>query len=534
MEKEKLINHYQAIALIEDRAAKLKVIDDLAELEIIERYERLSKVNQSVKLQALTMEACRYSVADWINDWCWTLDPRLELKMRPFLLFPKQLEYLQWRERLRSHSLNGLVEKSRDSGMSWINAAHHLHCWLFEENFAGAFGSNKEEQVDQKGNPKTLFEKIRILLRYLPVWMRPSEFDWRQHDNFRRLINPSNGSTISGECGDDMGRGGRSSMYDWDEVAFTEHASAKEAALSGNTNVLFYTSTVQGHNFFYTKRSHLSKSNPDWVFCFHWSQDPRKDIHWYREQTEKFDPVTVASEIDLNYGASVEGIYIIYDWVMAAVDLELPPSRSKQPRIAAMDVAGMGKNLSVFGVREGNRVIHIQHWDKMTPTDSAYFAAELCEQWGVSLFVFDSDGEVGGELAGTLNAMSHLSFQYIPLHGGAAASDIWWESEQKTAKDKFFNARAEWWGQVWFYCKNAYDYKNGIRDDFTASDLISIPNHPTLIQQISQPKRFFTPSRKIKIESKQEMRDRGLESPDHADMLAYLFAPVDIGMWGNL
>ncbi len=55
--------------------------------------------------------------------------------------------------------------------------------------------------------------------------------------------------------------------------------------------------------------------------------------------------------------------------------------------------------------------------------------------------------------------------------------------------------------------------------------MISIPNHPQLIAQLSLPLYMRTESGKIQLESKQKMAQRGVASPDFADMLSYLFAP---------
>jgi hypothetical protein len=57
------------------------------------------------------------------------------------------------------------------------------------------------------------------------------------------------------------------------------------------------------------------------------------------------------------------------------------------------------------------------------------------------------------------------------------------------------------------------------------ADLISIPNHQDLILQLSTPLYDKIQNGKTKIESKLDMRDRSVESPDFADALAYCFAP---------
>jgi hypothetical protein len=71
------------------------------------------------------------------------------------------------------------------------------------------WGSNKAEQVDVLGNPKSIFEKLRMLIRALPDCLRPSAvdgIDLKQHT----CRNPDNGAVIDGEIGKNIGRGGRS------------------------------------------------------------------------------------------------------------------------------------------------------------------------------------------------------------------------------------------------------------------------------------------------------------------------------------
>jgi hypothetical protein len=47
----------------------------------------------------------------------------------------------------------------------------------------------------------------------LPDWMKPKGFVEKVHDNYMRIINPDNGATITGEAGDNIGRGGRYNVF---------------------------------------------------------------------------------------------------------------------------------------------------------------------------------------------------------------------------------------------------------------------------------------------------------------------------------
>ncbi len=92
----------------------------------------------------------------------------------------------------------------------------------------------------------------------------------------------------------------------------------------------------------------------------------------------------------------------------------------------------------------------------------------------------------------------------------------------RTSQEKFVNARAEWWWMLRERFRKTWEVVNE-GADYTSDELISIPNHATLIQQLSLPLAEPNEAGKIRIESKANMRRRGVASPDFADMLAYLF-----------
>jgi hypothetical protein len=80
--------------------------------------------------------------------------------------------------------------------------------------------------------------------------------------------------------------------------------------------------------------------------------------------------------------------------------------------------------------------------------------------------------------------------------------------------DDFFNARSEW---CW-----------KLRERFECGDIDIDPNDKELAKQLGKIKLSMTSKGQIKVESKDEMRKRGLSSPDRADALAYAFANIDI------
>lgn len=264
-------------------------------------------------------EKCRDDIMHWVMTWVDTYDPRFIADgcppVMPFQLFPKQADMLLWMQDRERCQEDGVCEKSREVGVTWLCCAYLLHGWLFRPGFRGGVGSRKLELVDKIGDPKSIFEKIRMILRGLPVWMIPKGFSWSKHDNHCRLLNPSNGSTISGEGGDEIGRGDRASLYIVDEAASIEHPEMVDAALSQTTRCRIDVSTPKGtHIPFYKKLISLPERQR---FRIHWKDDPRKSQEWYDRECKRIgDPYIIAQELDIDHAAAAEGL----EWPAAFFD----------------------------------------------------------------------------------------------------------------------------------------------------------------------------------------------------------------------
>jgi len=125
----------------------------------------------------------------------------------PFVLFPKQAEFIDWLVERWKGREDGLVEKSRDMGLSWLCVSIAATLWLFNPGIVIGFGSRKEEYVDRIGDPKSLFWKLREFINNLPIEFQPSGWNADKHAPFMRVLNPENGAAIVGEAGDNIGRG---------------------------------------------------------------------------------------------------------------------------------------------------------------------------------------------------------------------------------------------------------------------------------------------------------------------------------------
>jgi phage terminase large subunit len=408
--------------------------------------------------QALPVLTLHYknNPAQFISDWGMTFDPRnVERNLPtaiPFLLFPRQVEWVAWLLERWKNQEPGLTEKSREMGVSWLCVATACTLCLFNPGMVIGFGSRKEEYIDQKGNPKALFEKARFFLSSLPPEFLEG-WDREKHAPFGRILFPGSGSAITGESGDGIGRGDRASLYIIDESAFLEHPELIDASLSQTTNCRIDVSTPNGYNNPFAIKRHSGKIS---VFTFRWQSDPRKGEDWYRKQVEILDPVTLASEVDIDYRGSVEGQLIPTSWIHAAIGAaqKLGIQRTGQ-RYASLDVADEGKDSNCLAARHGIELQYLKSFSgkgrDIYKTTVRAFA--LCDELGFTSLTYDGDG-LGAGVRGDANNINDerdkAEKSVIHITAFRGSGQVWQPEKEmvkgRKNKDFFANAKSQaWW-----------------------------------------------------------------------------------------
>lgn len=167
---------------------------------------------------------------------------------------------------------------------------------------------------------------------------------------------------------------------------------------------------------------------------------------------------------------------------------------SKFPVVFGVDVARFGDDQSVICVRQGRKMLK-QY--KFRGLDTMALAAQVVEKSTehkpAAIFI-DGVG-VGG---GVVDRCKQLGLKVFDVNAGAAATD----------KDAYKNKRAEMWGGMRDWLQSGASI---IADSELESDLIGI-------------EYGYTPLQQIILEKKEDMKKRGLASPDCADALALTFA----------
>lgn len=477
----------------------------------MERAERLERIRAEPGIIPGLKAYYKDNPVAFINDWGMTFDPRLaevgQETTLPFILFPKQAEFIGWLlERWRGRE-DGLAEKSRDMGISWLCVAFAVWMWLFYDGVVIGFGSRKEEYVDDLNDPKSLFWKARAFVNLLPVEFRPAGWDAKRHAPFMALKNPENNSAIVGESGDNIGRGNRTSIYFKDESAFYERAESIDAALSQTSNCKIDVSTPNGNgNPFYRKR-HSGKVK---VFTFHWRDDPRKGPEWYAKQQNDLDAVVLAQEVDIDYNASTNDAWISGALVEAAQRLGPADVEPNGPWCIGVDAAHMGDDESTIYARRGLLTLPGTIRKGLDGQNLAGAVEDICRglEAGsgiIGLIAIELDGP--GVSAYDCLKRGRYADKVVGLHTGARLSD-----------DKNYNVKAKLW-------RSALEYLKVGGCSMPVVDSDGRPDSELKAQIASY--RYGYKDGVLLMESKKEYKKRmGGKSPDRADGWILTHAPM--------
>lgn len=506
--------------------------------EYKKRLKRLKWVKDNPKCANQLKEYYKDKPVEWINDWCSTYDPRnigTELpSLMPFVLFPKQERFIEWLYDLAFiNKRNGVVDKCRDSGATWLGCAFSIWAILHYDRIAIGWGSRKYELVDKKDEPDCIFEKMRQILSNLP-----KELIYGGVTGKNGLIrHTTTRSTISGEGGDNIGRGGRKTLYFVDEHAFLDHPESVAAALSHNTNVEIDISTHNGTNTLYYRRTKTYAKED--IFIFEWWENPFHDDEWLEKEKRRNDndgtPWLFEQEVMRNPGGSVPGILIPQKFVRAAIDAHLKLNIDVSgERLIALDVANEGGDLNCAVERHGILVKDCKSWKEGTTTETADRAIKECDAKRIYKLVYEAVG-VGAGIKGEAKRQAEVRKRQglleIECIGWQPSGEILNKNDEfqpgKKNKDMFQNCN----GQA------AWDLRERFRKTFENVELGKSHPHDELISlnsgmeeleelvsELSQPKLrdLSITNGKIAIDKK----PKGSKSPNRFDSVKIAFARI--------
>lgn len=519
------------------------------------RQDQILKLRNDPVLMhgALSFYANPANAVHFINHWMDTYDPRNAGRgtpaYMPFILFQRQAEFVQFIFALINGEENGLVEKARDMGATWVCAAVSVWLWRFYPGAAVGWGSRKEQLVDKLGDPDSIFEKMRILIRRLPPEFMPHGFNQSDHMPYMRIVNPESGATITGEAGDNIGRGGRKLIYFKDESAHYERPEKIEAALADNTRVQVDISSVNGlGNVFHRRR----EGGHEWscgdaidgvtnVFVMAWSDHPAKTKEWYDARKKKAanDGLlhVFAQEVDRSYSASVQGVIIPADWAASAIDAHIKLGfDATGPIVAALDVADEGGDRNALARRRGAVMISIDEWGEGDTGYTTRKAVAALDGDGPVELQYDSVG-VGAGVKSEANRLQsegllRAGLSFVPWSAGAGVLNpdkhlIDRDKDTPLNKDFFSNLKAQAWWQLRLRFERTHKaVTEGLVYD--PDELISLPSTlpflRTLQKELSQPTASRSSGAMKLVVDK---TPPGTKSPNLADAVVMVYYPLN-------
>jgi len=507
-------------------------------------------VMSSPQLMNAERKRCRESYKHFINQWAYIEEPRLLLKTSygefvptnfPFIMYPAQEKAIDQINSCYENRMSFIVGKSREAGISWVTMTWGVWRFLFYEGFTLGAGSEKADKVDQIGNTNTLLGKVRHIIYGLPDFLRPSGYkkDFtngsdgkvNNFDNFMKILNPDNRSKILGEQGKEIGRSGRYSVFIIDESQDLSYPDSVDAALESTTFCRGDVGTPKGMNHFGQKWHSDAIIN----ICIMWYQDPRKTARWrenlfHRDcawrkklELEKADrPAQIAQEYDLDFQSSVSDLCIPAEWVQSCIDADIPFCDNPD-HVAGFDIAGGGSDHAVYVTKKGNRLNIPKELLNKDVVDNMIDAHNNAVSDGVNALFYDAV-TIGESMQGVITRVFNaIPYVLMPVKGTERATDRYIPEEGKIGTDAYYNKRAEVWCNLRRLIHNTHRYVTGASKNYSPEELLSIPNYKPLIEQLSYPKLLKKNGRHI-VESKEDMKSRGLRSPDYGDTAAYCCA----------
>lgn len=200
--------------------------------------------------------------------------------------------------------------------------------------------------------------------------------------------------------------------------------------------------------------------------------------------------------------ADVDGVFIKPALVLRARKRQMEDPDA--PLIIGVDPAGSGGDRFAIAFRRGDKILKVIHRNKLEHDEAVAWLSAIIEEYQPNRMCVDR-GSMGQNI---VSALRNLNKRYADIVKGI---DFGGTSRMKQATPKRagpWNRRAEMYG----------DFKDWLNEGG------AIPDDDDLASDISGPKQKWRANNDWLLESKTEMKARGLRSSDLSDACALTFA----------
>nr|DAX58489.1 MAG TPA: large terminase [Caudoviricetes sp.] len=220
-------------------------------------------------------------------------------------------------------------------------------------------------------------------------------------------------------------------------------------------------------------------------------------------------------------------------WIEAAIDAhEKLGFSATGRRILGFDVADEGDDANATVLRHGSVVTDMQQWrgqDVIYSADKVYLYAQ---EQDIDRIVYDNIGVGAGVKAQFRRKSGKVQTLGFNAGGAVYKPDAKYTDDKKN-RDMFANIKAQAW---WMVRDRFYKTWRAVHhgDSYPEDQLISLSGSlhelEYLTAELSRPQVDYDQNGRVKVESKKDMKKRGIPSPNRADALVMAFAPVQGGL----
>lgn len=220
-------------------------------------------------------------------------------------------------------------------------------------------------------------------------------------------------------------------------------------------------------------------------------------------------------------------------WIEAATNAHIRLGLTAAgKRILGFDVADNGEDANATVGRHGSIVFCMDEWRGQDVIYSADKVYQDAMEANIDKVIYDSIGVGAGVKAQFARKKGRIQTVGFNAGGKVYKPESLYMPAKKN-KDMFANIKAQAWWQVRdrFY-KTWRAVEKG--DNYPADELISLDGSIKDIEylkaELSRPQVAYDDNGRVRVESKKDMKKRGIPSPNRADALIMAFAPVSVGL----
>jgi len=285
-----------------------------------------------------------------------------------------------------------------------------------------------------------------------------------------------------------------------DEASGIDEAVYESAAgsMSGeHATTILLGNPTRGSGFFF--RTHNELRDKWWTRRVSCTDSRRVSRDFIEDMAHRYGETSNAYRVRVlgEFPTADDDTLIARELVEGAMRRDVEPSATV-PWVWGLDVARFGSDRTVLVKRKGNVVGEIKAWRGLDLMQTCGQVVAMFEEAGREKpeeILVDSIG-IG---AGVVDRLQELR---LPVRGINVA-------EASAMNQSAARLRDDLWLQVKAWLEK--------RD-------CKLPKHDDLLTDLVSPTFTYTSNGKIKVEGKDDMRRRGVASPDYADALALTFA----------